>query len=100
VAADDREVERAAGVGHAFEAPNELGHDLGPLRVAEVEAVGDRQWPGADRAQVAIGFGDRLLPALIRVGVTIARRAVSGDRQRLLRGVNADHRRIAARWLD
>jgi hypothetical protein len=51
VAAHDREVERAAGVAHAFEAADDLGHDLGPLRIGEVEAVGDRQRgaPTADR---------------------------------------------------
>ena len=46
VAAHDREVERAAGLGHAFDAADDLAHDLGPLRVAEVQVVGDgeRAW--------------------------------------------------------
>src|SRR4051794_35703460 len=56
VPAHDREIQRAAGFGHAFEAADELGHDLGALRVAEVEAVGNGKRPGADRAKVAIGF--------------------------------------------
>ena len=100
VAAHDREVERAAGFAHAFEAADELRHDLGPLGVAEVEAVGDRERPGADRAEVAVGFGDGLLSALIGVGVAVARGAVGGDRQRLLRAVDADHRGVAAGALD
>src|SRR4029079_15687487 len=76
VAAHDREVERATGFGHPFDAADELAHDLRPLRVAEVEAVGDRERLRADRAEVAIGLGDRLLPAFVRIGVAIARRAV------------------------
>src|SRR4051794_17993188 len=78
VAAHDREVEGAAGFGHTLEAADELAHDLGPLRVAEVEAVGDRKRLRADRAEVAVGFGDRLLPAFNGVGVAIARGAVGG----------------------
>src|SRR3954453_8635178 len=55
VARDDREVERATGLGDAFDATDELAHDLGPLWVAEVEAVGDRERLRADRAQIAVG---------------------------------------------
>ena len=80
--------------------PTNWRHDLGPLRVAEVEAVGDRERPGADRAEVAVGLGDRLLAAFIGVGVAIARGAVGGDRQRLVGAVDADHRGVAARALD
>ena len=40
VAAGDRRIEEAAGFGHAFDGFHELRHDLGPLGVAEVEAVG------------------------------------------------------------
>ena len=49
VAAGDRDVERPAGRAHALDRARELPHDLGPLRVAEVEAVGraDRQAAGA-----------------------------------------------------
>src|SRR6187402_2416754 len=65
VAADDREVEGAAGVAHAAQRFDELGHDLGPLRVAEVEAVGDGQRLRTNRAEVAVRLGDRLLPAFI-----------------------------------
>src|SRR3546814_8757518 len=39
----DREIERAAGIAHAFERVNELAHDFGALRIAEIEAVGHRQ---------------------------------------------------------
>src|SRR5438270_12804480 len=72
VSAHDREVERAARFGDAFDATDELAHDIGPLRVAEVEAVSDRQRLRPDRAEVAVGLGDRLLPALDGVGLAIA----------------------------
>ena len=55
-----------AGLGHALDAADELAHDLGPLRIAEIEAVRDCKRLRADRAEVAIGFGDGLLAALDR----------------------------------
>ena len=54
----------------------------------------------ADRAKVAVRLGDRLLPALVRVGINVARRAVGGHRQRLAAAVDANHRGIAAGALD
>ena len=77
-----------------------MRHDLGALRIAEIEAVSDRERLGADRAEVAIRLGDRLFAALVRVGVAIARRAVGGDRERLLRAVDTHDRRVAAGRLD
>jgi hypothetical protein len=47
-----------------FEAADELAHDLGPLRIAEVEIVGVASGLRADRGDVAPGFGDGLLAAL------------------------------------
>src|SRR5438270_13657968 len=82
VAAHDGEVERAAGFGHAGDAADELAHDLGPLRVAEVEAVGDRQRLRADRAKVPIGFRGGLLAALGWGRRAIAWGPGRGDRQR------------------
>src|SRR5262245_15219218 len=40
VARNDRIVEHLARRAHAFEAANDLSHDLRPLRVREVEAIG------------------------------------------------------------
>ena len=99
VARHDREIERTAGIAHALEAADDLTHDLGPLRVGEVQAVGDRERCRAHRGQVAPRFGHRLLAALDRVGEAIARRAIGGDRQRLVGAMHADDRRIAARRL-
>src|SRR5437763_799807 len=50
VAAHDREIERAAGLGHPVDTADELAHDLGPLGIAEIHAVRRRQWARADRA--------------------------------------------------
>ncbi len=82
------------------DAADELAHDLGPLRVAEIHAVGGGERPGADRAEVAPGLGDRLLAAFMRVGLAVARRAIGGDRERLLRAVDADQSGVAARRLE
>src|SRR3954454_14895767 len=88
VAAHDGEIERSAGLGNAFDTADELAHDLRPLRVAEVEAIGDRERLRPDRAEVAIGFSDSLLPASDRVGVAIAGRAVGGERKRFFGAVH------------
>ncbi len=96
VARDDRIVKRAARLAHAVEAPGDLPHDLGALRIGEVEAVGDRERGRADRADVAPGFGDRLLAALDRVGIAIARGAVGAHRERAACAVDADERCVAA----
>src|SRR5207253_9022500 len=44
VAAGDRGVEEAAGVGHALDRLHQLRHDLGPVRVAEALAVAGSRW--------------------------------------------------------
>ena len=100
IAADDGRVERDAGFAHPFEAADDLAHDFGTLRIAEVETVGDGKRAGTDRANVAIGFGDGLFAALIGVGKAIARGAVGGDRECLLRAVDADERGVATGGLD
>ena len=53
VAGDDGKVERAAGLADAADAADELAHDLGPLGIAEVEVVGDRERAAADGGDVA-----------------------------------------------
>ncbi len=99
VAGHDREVERLAGLGDAAHAADQLPHDLGLLGIAEVEIVGDRERLAADRGDVAPGFGHRLLAALERIGLAIARRHVDGERQRLRPVEHAHHGGIAARPL-
>ena len=99
VAAHDRELERPAGVAHAAQAFDELGHDLRPLRVSEVEAIGHGERLRPNGAKVAIRLRDRLLAALVRVGIAVPRRYVGRHRQRLVRPVYAHHRRVAARAL-
>src|SRR6476660_4726226 len=64
VPAHDREIERLCSLGHALDAADELAHDLGPLRIAEVQAVRDGERRCTDSAKVPICLGDRLLPAL------------------------------------
>ncbi len=96
VAAHDREVQLAAGLGHAVGGAHDLAHDLRALRVAEVQVVGDGDGTRTDGGQVAPRLGHGLLAAFIGVGLDIARGAVAGDGQTLFRAVDADHARVGA----
>ena len=99
IAGHDREIERLAGFGDATNAADELPHDLRPLRIAEIEIVGDGERPRADRGEIAPAFGDRLLAALERIGLAVARRHVGGEREALRPILDTHHRGIAARPL-
>ena len=90
IAGDDGEVERAAGGGHALDGSGELAHDLGLLGVAEVHVVGDGQGACAGGGDVTPGLGHRLAAAHLRVGLTVARRAIRGQRQRPLGALDPD----------
>ena len=76
VAAGDRDVQRAARVGHAFDRLDELPHDLGPLGVAEVQAVGRADRDAAGAGDVARRLGDRQHRAAPRIEVAVAAVAV------------------------
>ena len=90
---------RAQAVADAADAADQLAHDFGPLRIAEIEIVGERQRLRADRGEIAPGFRHRLLAALERIGLAIARRHIGGQRQRLGAVVDAHHGGVAARPL-
>ena len=96
IARHDGEVERAARLGHAVDGPHDLAHDFGPLRIAEVEVVGDGDGARAHGGQVAPGLGHALLSALIGIVLDIAGGAVAGHRQPLVRAVHADHAGVGA----
>ena len=77
VSGHDRNAERLAGARHALDRLGQLPGDLGPLRIAEVEAVGDGERPAA-------GAGD------------VSRRLEDGERAagpRVERGERAPRRR-------
>ena len=80
VAAGDRQAELAAAVGQAADGLGELPHDLGLLRGAEVQAVGDGQRLGAGDGDVAVGLGEVQLRAGVRVEPGVAGVAVEGQR--------------------
>src|SRR3546814_20615233 len=94
------EVEHLAGFGHTFDAADELPHDLRPLRVAEIHAVRRRQGHRAHSCDIAPAFGNRLLAALVRVGIAIARRAIGADRDTLARTMHPYDSSIATGALD
>ena len=60
VPGDDGRLERAAREREAPHRRGELAEDLGPLGVAEVEAVRDRERPRAGAREVERGLGDRV----------------------------------------
>ena len=99
VAGHHREIQRPAGFRNPADAADELAHDLRPFRIAEIEVVGEGERGGADRGEIAQSFRHRLLAALERVGLAIARRHVGGQRERLRPVIDAHHRGIAARAL-
>ena len=80
IAGHHREVERAAGFRDALQAADELAHDFRPLRIAEIEIVGDGERPPADRRDIAPGLGHRLLSAFERIRLAIARRDIHRQR--------------------
>src|SRR5207248_3987730 len=72
IAADDRQVERATGVGEPAGGLLQLPVDLRLVRVAEVQAVGDGDRPGAGGDDVASRFGDRDLGTQVGVELAVA----------------------------
>ena len=78
----DRDPERAARVAHAFDRASELPHDLRPLRIGEVQAIGRADRLTAGTGDVTRGFGDGKLRTAIRVEIDEAAVAVRGERQR------------------
>ena len=100
IARHDREIERSGGLADPVDSADELPHRVRLLRIAEIEIVGQRQRPRADRDEVAPGFGDRLPAALARVRLTIALGAVGRQRQALRPVAEPDHRRAPAGPLD
>ncbi len=64
--------ERRAGFGDAVDGRGELGHDLGLLRIAEVEAVGGGHGGCAGGGHFARGFGHGVHGA--ELGIEIAQR--------------------------
>ncbi|ABR10497.1 hypothetical protein MPMin1_gp67 [Microbacterium phage Min1] len=92
VPARDRGAQGVAAVGEPVHRLTELPHDLGILRGAEVQAVGDRSGHGAGDRDVAVGLGEGELCARVRVELAVAAVRVGRDREpeaRLL--IDADH---------
>ena len=97
VAADHRDPERFARLAHPVDHLGELPHHLGVLRVAEVEAVHERERPRAGARDVARRFEHHEPRADARVEVAEARLAVGRERERLGRALHAQHRGVGAR---
>jgi hypothetical protein len=94
VAGDDGNAERLAGSGHAFDRLGQLPRDLGLLRVAEVEAVGDRERLAAGAGHVARRFEDGRRAAGVRVEAGHAAGTVEADREAAIRGAQSKDGRV------
>ena len=80
VAAGDGRAERGAGLGDAVDGGGKLRHDLGLLRIAEVEAVGGGHGSCAGAGHFARGFGHGVHRA--QLGIEIRPAAVAVERHR------------------
>ena len=79
VAADNRRTEGLTGLGHPVDSLRELPHDLGVLRVSEVQAVHDGQRSGPDAGEVHDRLGHYLGRSPTGVDRTPAMVAVGGN---------------------
>ena len=81
VASDDGDVEGAARFAHPVDRLGQLPHDLGMLRVAEVQAVDERERTGGDARKVRSGLGHdhrSAEPGIVRAPTVVA---VGGERK-------------------
>ena len=97
IAAHDREVESPAGHRHALDRADDLPHDQGLFRIAEIEVIGDRQGGRADGGEVAPGLRHGLLAPLESIRKHIAGGAVAGQGEGLATPVDADDGGVGAR---
>ena len=97
VPGNDREVEFAAGFGHALDGLHDIAHRGRLFRVAEIEIVRDCNRRRADGGEVSVSLGHGGLAAFIGIGGYIVRVAVGCDGQRLVRAVDADNGCVALR---
>ena len=99
VAGDDREIQGPTGLANATHGHDELAHDLGLLRIAEIEVVGDRQRQRTNGRNVAPHFRHGLLAAEERICLHIARGHVALHGDGLVGPVDAHDGGIATRLL-
>ena len=84
VATGDRRIECLARFANAFHATAKLPEHFRLHRVAEVEVVGDGQWPCSATDQVAHGFRHGNLAALKRIEIAVGRIAIGCECDELL----------------
>ena len=90
VAAGNRHVERAARLGDSLDRLDQLPHDLGPLWIAEVQAVGRADRDRAGAGDVPRRFRDRQHRAAPGIEVAVPAVAIRRNRQPACRPLDAD----------
>ena len=91
---DDRGAERLGGQRHPLDRLRELPGDLGLLRVAEVQAVRQRERPSADAGDVPGCLEHRQRAARARVEPAGPRGGVERDREAAERRPKPEHGRV------
>ena len=95
----DGNVPLAAGLGDPPDGLLELPHDLRPFRVAEVQAIGHPDGPGARAGQVPRCFGHGRARSFVWIEPAVAVVAVHRQGERQGRPLDPHHRSVGA-WSD
>ena len=96
VAAGNGSVEEAAGFRDPFDRLHQLRHDLGPLGIAEIQAIRRRHRPRAHGGKIAAALRHRQFRAFARREVAIAAVAVERHRDRRAGLLNAQDGGVGA----
>ncbi len=96
VAGDDRDSKRLAGDGDALDRLGQLPGDLGPLRIAKVETVGDGERLTARARDVPGGFEDCGGPARVWIEAANPAGAIERDREAAKRRPQPQHGGVEA----
>ena len=96
IAGNDGKIERATRRAHAFQTTDKLPHNLGPFRIAEIQAIGNGKRRSTGGTDIAIGFGHGLPATGHGICQTIARGNVGGQSEGLVGAVNAHQRGVPA----
>ncbi len=100
IAARDRRLEERTGFRDAFDRFHQLRHDLGPLRIAEVQIVRRRDRHRTRGREVAAAFGDRQFRAFARIEIAVTPVAIERHRDRSAGLLHAHNSRVRARSHD
>src|SRR6185437_14501513 len=94
IAARDGSLKKPACIRHSLYRFNELRHDLGALRVAEIQVIRGGDRVRAHHRKIAAAFRDNELCSLARIERAISSVSVKGHRDGGGSALNSDHCRF------